>query len=141
MRCYHRTNRADDILENGFRDGKGTYMTSMMLEGVFLSDRPLDENEGAHGLVVLKLEIPESVLVPYELVEEDKPYREFCIPAETVNQHGPPTIHEADFQGRSREFLLRMADRHKAAGRVSRAKELREIQVPFLEHHGLLEEE
>ena len=45
MKCYHRTSTksADAILDHGFRNGIGDYMTPELHEGVFLSDRPLDE--------------------------------------------------------------------------------------------------
>ena len=138
MKCYHRTKHADAILQEGFRDGSGTYMTPEVFEGVFLADRPLDENEGASGPVVLGLETPEETLRPYEWIEEGKPYREFCVPAEIVNQYGPPRIFEAAYQGRSRAFVLKLAERWEADGKRERATHLREVHLPFLEKHGLL---
>ena len=72
MRCYHRTNQADAILEGGFRDSKGSYMTDEVHEGVFLSDRPLNENEGARGFVVLMIQIPVfQPLLGHGEIEED----------------------------------------------------------------------
>jgi hypothetical protein len=55
--------------------------------GVFLSDKPLDDNEGAGGDHVLEVTLPDDCcdLSYYELVEEGKPYREWCIPAEIIN--------------------------------------------------------
>ncbi|MCH7978592.1 MAG: hypothetical protein IH935_06400 [Acidobacteria bacterium] len=142
MKCYHRTKYADAILEEGFRDREGNYMTSMILEGVFLSDRPLDENEGAFGPVVLELDVPESKLLSHELIEDGKPYREFCVPAKLVNQHGPPRIFEASFQNRSRDFVLMMAQRWDAAGHQKKAEEMRDGFASFksvrrrLQFHG-----
>jgi hypothetical protein len=48
---FHRTNRlaADSILANGFRDSSGDYMMTDTRAGVWLSDVPLDANEGAFG--------------------------------------------------------------------------------------------
>src|SRR5262245_19846428 len=92
MYCYHRTYHADEILTGGFRDGTGLYLTSQERSGVWLSDRPLDANEGARGDTLLRLEIPDYVLTPYEWVEDDKMYREFLIPADVVNRYGPPTL-------------------------------------------------
>lgn len=77
---YHRTHHVDEILRNGFRDGAGTYMTGHMQTGVFVSDYPLDENEGARGDVVLALRIPDELFGEYEWIEEGKPYREAMIP-------------------------------------------------------------
>jgi hypothetical protein len=62
MRVYHRTDQADAIERDGFRDGEGTYMTTNVYRGVWVSAPwPLDENEGACGDVVFELEIPESL--------------------------------------------------------------------------------
>jgi hypothetical protein len=36
---------AETILREGFQDGSGTYMTSIVLTGVWLSDSPLDCND------------------------------------------------------------------------------------------------
>ncbi|MFQ5430437.1 MAG: hypothetical protein ACE5E1_09030 [Phycisphaerae bacterium] len=54
MIFYHRTDASAEILINGFRDGEGTYMTEIIHRGVWLSDRPLDANEGAYGDAVLQ---------------------------------------------------------------------------------------
>ena len=51
---YHRTDAADDILRRGFRDGEGSYMTHVLLRGVWLSEVPLDVHEGAGGDQVLE---------------------------------------------------------------------------------------
>ena len=98
MRCFHRTPYSESILENGFRDGEGTYMTRIMHKGVWLSDRPLSFFEGAKGVGLLSLEIPDDVLAEYEWVEDEKPYREFLIPSEIVNSYGPPEpVDEDDY--------------------------------------------
>ena len=56
MILYHRTyyERARRILEGGLRDGTGTYMTQQTWSGVWLSDEPLDENEGARETLCWK---------------------------------------------------------------------------------------
>ena len=90
MRLYHRTPAAEAILEGGFRDITGFYLTSQLWTGVWLSNRPLDANEDAKGEGLLTLNIPESVIAEYEWVGEGKPYREFLVPAEIVNSYGPP---------------------------------------------------
>jgi hypothetical protein len=88
MRLFHRTSAADEILRNGFRDGQGSYMTDAILSGVWLSAVPLDFNEGAAGDAVLEVQLPDALALEYEVVEEDKPYREFLIPADVLNRHG-----------------------------------------------------
>jgi hypothetical protein len=74
-------------MRSGFRDGRGTYLTSEVWDGVWLSDVPLDPSEGADGVDLLVIEMPENVVEEYEWVEEGKTYREFLIPAEVVNRY------------------------------------------------------
>lgn len=52
---YHRTDRksAKAILAGGFKDSTDYYMTDTQLTGVWLSNIPLDVNEGAGGDVLL----------------------------------------------------------------------------------------
>jgi hypothetical protein len=56
---YHRTdeNIARKIIDGGFRDGKGYYMTPRLYSGVWVSDQPLDENEGANGNALIRIEL------------------------------------------------------------------------------------
>lgn len=85
---YHRTTQGARILEEGFRDGRGSYgFASVVLEGVFVSDVPLDANEGAMGDNLLAVEIPDQVsLDDFEIVEEGQGYREWCVPAAVLNE-------------------------------------------------------
>ena len=57
MILYHRTypEPAQKILENGFRDGEGNYGMTRKWCGVWLSNEPPDENDGAHGDILLGL--------------------------------------------------------------------------------------
>jgi hypothetical protein len=89
VKLYHATTqeKANKILVNGFIDHEGLYMTSIWLKGIFFSNYPLDENEGAKGRVVLTVKIPMDIITDYELIEDGKPYREWCIPAEIVNRY------------------------------------------------------
>ncbi|NDJ15678.1 MAG: hypothetical protein EBY17_31650, partial [Acidobacteriia bacterium] len=86
---YHRTSRlaADAILAEGFKSSLSS-IVGFELFGVWLSDRPLSSNEGTKTNEVL-LEVTLELVAPdfdfYELVEKEKPYREWCIPAEKVN--------------------------------------------------------
>ena len=96
MKCYHRTAAGREIIANGFRDGVGTYFTGQTQRGVFLSDVPLDCNEGAKGKDLLEIDIPEEVFVKYEWVQDEITYREACIPSEIVNQFGPPRLVDED---------------------------------------------
>ena len=53
-----------------------------------MSDRPLDNSEGASGDTLLQIEIAEEILAPYEWVKEGKPYREWLVPAAVLNGDG-----------------------------------------------------
>jgi hypothetical protein len=139
MLCYHNTYKAPEILEQGFRDATGYYLTKDLHTGVWLSDVPLDANEGAGGDILLAIEIPEEVLTPFEWVG-GMGYREFLIPAEVVNRYGPPRVHGGDYAGCKKEALLFLADRFERDGSPhlrKRAARIRET-LPFLERHGLV---
>jgi len=92
VRLYHRTDHADTILAGGFQDGEGGYGTLNVYRGVWLSNVPLDANEGAQGSTLLTLDMPEEQAAEYEWIEDWKQYREFLIPAEVVNRYGPPQV-------------------------------------------------
>ena len=91
---YHTTDAADAILREGFRDATGSYMfATFELTGVFLGDSPMDINEGAKGDQLLQGEFPVDVdLSDFELIEEHKPYREWCVPAALINTHATVTL-------------------------------------------------
>ena len=93
---WHHTKRkiANVILNSGFKDAKGGYLTSNEHEGVWISDVPLDVNEGADGDTYLEilLDLPDNVLAEYEWVETGKPYREWLIKAHLLNQHATARI-------------------------------------------------
>ncbi len=88
---FHSTSRenAASILREGFRDSTDTFMTSHAYTGVWLSNVPLDENEGASSEALLRvsLNLSEDDLAQYEWVEECKGYREWLIPASVIAVH------------------------------------------------------
>lgn len=88
MQLYHRTDAGEAILRDGFRDGTGSYgLASLTLTGVFVSDEVLTLDEGAVGRFVLAIETPDDVeLDEWEIIEDGKPYREWCVPAAVLNQ-------------------------------------------------------
>jgi hypothetical protein len=100
MKLYHRTtaSRAEAILRDGFKDGTGHYLTDQLHSGVWLSNEPLDCNEGATGDVLLEVEgLIDAELAAYEWVEEGKTYREWLIPAAIVNTKA--TVRIVDDEG------------------------------------------
>lgn len=93
MRVYHRTAVMDAILAEGFRDGRDTRSNHGLdvaepLAGVFVSDRPLDGQEGATGDQLLSVDIEEAAITEHEWIESGKNYREWCVPAEILNANG-----------------------------------------------------
>ena len=91
MRLYHVTTieSAEKIMADGFRDSVGSYMTAREWSGVWLSNMPLDANEGAKGdtLLLVDLELSEPDIADFEWVEEMKGYREWLIPAQLINEN------------------------------------------------------
>jgi hypothetical protein len=99
VRFFHRTVAAEAILADGFQDATYRYMTDREWTGVWLSDLPLDDNDGAHGDVLLALDLPAEVaatLSDYEWVEDGKPYREWLVPAAILNEFGTVTVVEGE---------------------------------------------
>lgn len=89
---YHITTQASAvaILERGFDDGEGQYLTDSRHKGVFVTDDPEKCYQGDFGQpVVLQvtLRLDGNSLARYEFVEKDKGYREWCIPASVINKH------------------------------------------------------
>ena len=89
MKLYHRTTRkyADAISKEGFKDQTGIYGTGIFHEGIWISNVPLDINEGAIGDVFFSFDIPEKIIAAYEWIEECKPYREFLVPVKILNKY------------------------------------------------------
>ena len=58
MRLCHRTPPGDAILDEGFKDGHGYYGAFSDIQGVWLSDVPLDANDGAKGDDLLAVRSP-----------------------------------------------------------------------------------
>ena len=70
---------------------------NLELTGVWLGDSPMDINEGAKGDHVLRVEFPDDVdLGDFEVVEEHKPYREWCVPAALINALASVTLMSDD---------------------------------------------
>ena len=106
MRCFHRTPEVDSILADGFQDSEGTYGTTHSHRGVWVSDTPLDEDEGSAGDTLLLAEVPEEVFMQYWWVQKGKPYREALIPASILNRY-PVARWTQDQEDEYREAQLR----------------------------------
>jgi hypothetical protein len=90
LTVYHRTtqNAAIKILRDGFRNTTGRYLTDREWSGVWVSDRPLDNSEGARGETILQIDIAGDRLAAFEWIEEGKPFREWLVPAAVLNEAG-----------------------------------------------------
>ena len=96
MKLYHRTTTeaAAEILRYGFKDTDGDYLTANTYSGVWLSDIPLGETEGARGEVLFEvwLSLNEQEMAQFEWVEDGKPYREWLVPAALINAEGQISV-------------------------------------------------
>ena len=90
LAVFHRTTKdaAAKILQGGFRDITSRYLTDREWSGVWVSDRPLDNSEGASGEALLQIDIAEDLLTAFEWVEEGKLFREWLVPAVVLNDAG-----------------------------------------------------
>jgi hypothetical protein len=100
MIVFHTTTAkaAKQILKDGFRDRTGTYGTESEWSGVWVSDRPLDQNEGTSGATVLRIDlsITEDEMAQYEWVQEGLTYREWLVPADLLNSRGIVQLDRGD---------------------------------------------
>lgn len=71
-------------------------MTTVTNSGVWLSDIPLDANEGVPGDTLLRIELDatEDELKQFEWIEEGKPYREWQVPAVFINSRATIRIEK-----------------------------------------------
>jgi hypothetical protein len=93
VKLYHRTDAAAEIRATGFRDARGSYMMAgVELPGVWISGGPLDENSGAWGDSLLEVVLDETLIVDYEVIEDGKPYREWCVPSRVLNSSASTTL-------------------------------------------------
>lgn len=100
---FHRTDRAQEILTDGFRDTV-EQRPGGIARGVWFSDRPLDASDDILGIGLLAVDIPMEIAERYEWQDGGDRYREFCIPADVVNSFGPPRLldlspRHAEIQG------------------------------------------
>ena len=98
--CYHTTGAADAILREGFRDAT-RYIAGIELTGVWLGGQIMDANEGAKGDQVLQVVFNEDIDLNdfddrFEIIEEGKPYREWCVPAALINEHATAALMTDD---------------------------------------------
>jgi len=85
---FHLTDaeKAAAIDVAGFVRETGTYKhTGVPLDGVFFSEKYLDSNEDDLGNVVYAIELDDSAVAVYEIIEADVNHRTYSIPEELAN--------------------------------------------------------
>jgi len=89
LKLYHRTYAAEAILRDGFHDNRADFLTLDVSPGVWVTDRPLDEQDGALGNVVLVIagvSEPEIAEFEWRRSRHPPPFRQFVVPAEILNR-------------------------------------------------------
>ena len=96
MKFFHiaSNKNAEAILNDGFRDVTGYYLTDREWSGVWICDRPFDESYQDDTNTLFAIEIPEEDISEWEWPEEGKPYREWLVLAADLNSYGPPVVTE-----------------------------------------------
>ncbi len=88
MTLYHLTDaeKATAIETFGFSEESGTYKhTGVPLDGVFFSEKYLDSNEDESGPIVFAIDLDESDVRVYEIIEADVDHRTYSLPAALAN--------------------------------------------------------
>jgi hypothetical protein len=107
VKLYHRTYAAEAILRDGFHDSKADFLTLGVAPGVWVTDRPLDEQNGALGNVVLAVcGVPEAEIAAFEWhrSRHPPPFRQFVIPAGILNRYPIVGIYPDSWLWISGEF-------------------------------------
>jgi hypothetical protein len=113
MKLFRRVTpeEAERVVNAGFENHSGRYLTEQEWEGVWVSDAPLDCNEGVSNgatvLIEIELALPESDITDYEWVEEGKPYREWLLPAELINAHAKARVLSEE-EGERSGFVIQL---------------------------------
>jgi cyanophycinase len=118
IRLFHRTASAQEIFRKGFLDSLENGSRDGAWEGSWFADEPLSTSDGPDGDTFLVLDVPRSVVEPFEWVDPEKPYREFILPRDVANELGPPRLLAADGTLRDSDPEL-LADAEPVWGRIS----------------------
>ena len=115
---YHRTTAgaAKAILDSGFRDRPASFGFDIEIEGVWLSDVPLDGNDFGHADrdTLLTVTLDDQDLIDREVVEEGVgSYREWLVPAAAINARGKVRLVSADEEEEAASRRFDLADDSK----------------------------
>ena len=88
MILYHVTDDAQAILDHGFEDGEAFYHEGILHRGVWLFDRPIEEEQDQGvDLRTVAVDIPDDLAARHEWLQEGSNHRKFLIPAKIVNDY------------------------------------------------------
>lgn len=88
MNLYHRTYVAERIITDGFFASEKGFVALDVHPGIWVTDEPVDERDGALGNVVLVISgVPEAAVAGFEWSHTGpRPFREFVVPAQILNR-------------------------------------------------------
>lgn len=91
MRVFHKTGNVTvtTIINEGFQDGDGKYISDFAWRGVWVSDRAVASDRTPDD-VFLAIEIPDEVFAKYEWTRDGGGERGSLIPAKVLNRYGRP---------------------------------------------------
>jgi hypothetical protein len=98
MILFHRTGPQSPrtILKSGFVDGPA-YSEMLDVAGVWLSDRIMNVRRASCSSKS-RMDSQDSELADIEIIEDGKPYREWCVPAVIVNRTAAVRITDSGEQ-------------------------------------------
>jgi len=87
---YHRTNadNARAIVNNGFTNSNGYFLSNRLWTGVWLSSIPVDSKSPSQddALLMVKLDLDSRELARWEWTPEGGSHREWLMPAGIINR-------------------------------------------------------
>jgi hypothetical protein len=123
FQLYHVTSArvATQILNMGFADGEGSYMSpGLTLNGVFLSNRVLLGSFPRAVTLEVCFSISLDRLDEFEVVDGEREYREWCVPATFIKRWAEVQLVEVEA---SDDFSCLNADREAEIARLRMVKD------------------
>jgi len=129
FQLYHVTSArvAAQILNRGFADGEGSYMSpGLMLKGVFLSNRVLLGPFPRAVTLEVCFSISLDRLDEFEVVDGEREYREWCVPATFIKRWAEVQLVEVEGPD---DFLCPNANREAEIARLRTVKDLSQRHI------------
>jgi hypothetical protein len=129
FQLYHVTSArvATQILNMGFADGEGSYMSpGLTLNGVFLSNRVLLGPFPCGVTLEVCFSISLDRLDEFEIVDGEREYREWCVPATFIKRWARVQLVEVEGPD---DFSSPNADRETEIARLRTVKDLSQRHI------------